>query len=119
MTRADLLAIAGALILLPYLYLHYWGRPVYGEYIVIRAAGQAPLTLPLHHNRRIEVTGPLGISVIMIENARVRFIESPCTNKQCIRTGWLDDDGEIAACLPNGITVQVQGRDARFDALNF
>lgn len=119
MTRADLLAVLCALILLPFLYMHFWGRPVYGEYVVIRAAGQPPLSVPLHHNRRLEVDGPLGRSVIVIEDARVRFIESPCQNKQCILAGWLDDNGEVAACLPNGITVQVQGRDARFDALNF
>jgi hypothetical protein len=36
-----------------------------------------------------------------------------------VLTGWLREDGQMAACLPNGVTVQIVGRDNRFDAVNF
>ncbi len=119
LSRGDMIVIAGALLLLPMLYLHYWGNASHGEQIVIRAAHQDAQYYSLYDDQQIHIAGPLGDSIIEIKDAQVRFIHSPCEGKQCIHTGWLNQDGQIAACLPNGVTVQVIGRDARFDAVNF
>ena len=75
--------------------------------------------LRLYYRKQLEITGPLGTSIIEIRDRQVRFIDSPCRGKQCIMTGWLNKDGQLAACLPNGVTVQIIGRDQRFDAVNF
>ena len=117
--RADYIVVLFALLLLPYLYITYWGNGSYGEQVVIRAANQPPQYYSLYDNRQVTVDGPLGKSVIEIKDGQVRFIESPCENKLCILSGWLRHDGELAACLPNGISVKVVGRDDRFDAINF
>ena len=117
--RADYLVILFAVLLLPYLYITLWGNGSYGEQVVIRSANQPPQYYPLYENRRITIAGALGKSVIEIKDGRVRFIEAPCQNKLCILSGWLRHDGELAACIPNGVTVSVVGRDNRFDAINF
>jgi hypothetical protein len=117
--RADYLVILFALLLLPYLYITLWGNGSYGEQVVIRSANQPPQYYPLYENRHITIAGALGKSVIEIKDRRVRFIEAPCQNKLCIHSGWLRHDGELAACIPNGVTVSVVGRDNRFDAINF
>ena len=119
MTRADKVVIVLALLLLPLLYIQFWGNHSQGELVQIRSVVSGDLTLPLDQNKQIEVKGALGNSIIEIKNRQVRFIESPCKNKLCILTGWLSQDGQLAACLPNGVTVQIIGRDKRFDAVNF
>lgn len=82
------------------------GDRLYGEY-------------PLAEPRRIRVPGREGVSVIAIRNGAARFTASPCARKICIRVGWLRDGGETAACLPNGVSLEIVGRDARFDSINF
>ncbi len=119
MTRADYLALLFALILLPWLYLTYWGNGSQGEVVQIRVAGGKPLTLPLDYNRRLEIEGVQGNTIIEIRERQVRFIDSPCQGKRCVISGWLKEDGETTACMPNGITIQIVGRDTRFDAVNY
>lgn len=118
-TRADWLALALAFALLPLLYAHYWGDAGTATRVRIAASGQPEIELPLDTSRRIEVHGPLGDSVVEIKNGRVRFVSSPCRGQQCVHTGWLAHAGELAACLPNGVVVSIEGARARFDSINF
>jgi len=119
MTLADKIVIALALLLLPFLYIEFWGNSSQGEVVQIRSVNDKDITLPLDQNKRLKIAGALGTSIIEIKNRQVRFIDSPCKGKQCVTTGWLNKDGQLAACLPNGVTVQIIGRDQRFDAVNF
>lgn len=118
-TRADRLVLACAVLLLPLLYAHYWGDAGPAAKVRIAASGQPDIELPLNAHRRVAVHGPLGDSVIEIDNGRVRFVSSPCRGQQCVHTGWLAHTGELAACLPNGIVVSVDGARPRFDSINF
>lgn len=119
MKRGDYLVLALALVLLPVLYFHFWNLGSRGEQVIIRSPNSSPQSYPLQQNRRIEVEGAKGPSIIEIHDGQVRFIDSPCQNKQCVLSGWLNSSGQIAACLPNGISIQVQGRDVRYDTFNF
>lgn len=119
MTLADKIAIALAFVLLPFLYIEFWGNNSQGEVVQIRVVNSEDIILPLDQDKQLKIKGALGISTIEIKNRQVRFVDSPCQGKQCIITGWLNKDGQLAACLPNGITVQILGRDQRFDAMNF
>lgn len=118
-TFADKLVLAVALLLLPVLYVHYWSDEGPAATVRIAASGQADVELPLSVDRRVTVHGPLGDSLIELKDGHVRFLSSPCRGQQCVHTGWLARAGELAACLPNGITVNVVGRGTRFDSINF
>ena len=119
MTRADILVLVFAGLLLPWLYWTFWGSDSSGEIVQIQVAEGDTLKLPLDQDKRLEIAGVLGTSIIEIKDRQVRFVDSPCQGKQCIITGWLEEDGQRAACIPNGVTVQIVGRDRRFDSLNF
>ncbi|HLA74843.1 MAG TPA: NusG domain II-containing protein [Gammaproteobacteria bacterium] len=118
-TRADLVILALTLALLPYLYISYWGDAVQGEQARILVAGKEFAVVSLHDEQRLSVPGALGSSVLEIRAGKVRFADSPCHGKQCVHSGWLALGGEFAACLPNRISVQVVGREPRFDTINF
>ncbi len=50
--------------------------------------------------------------VLKIDNeGNIRFIESDCPDKVCIKTGRIHLAGQSAACLPNGIVVKVVPAD--------
>ena len=118
-TRADKSIIALALVLVAALYISLWGEQSQGEMVYISVAGAPPLTVPLDNNKRLEIKGAVGTSVIEIKDRQVRFLDSPCHSKRCIIAGTISKDSEIVACLPNAISARIVGRDARFDAVNF
>ena len=64
---------------------------------------------PLDVDRTIPVAGPLGDTVVEIEEGRVHVHSSPCRDKLCIAAGWLDQSGQWTACLPNRVFVRVEG----------
>jgi hypothetical protein len=61
----------------------------------------------------------MGPSRLLVQDGRVRFTASPCRGKQCIHSGWLAHEGDFAACLPNGVAVEVLGPERGLDAINY
>ena len=68
---------------------------------------------PLDVDRLVRVDGPLGETVIEIEEGRVHVHESPCRAKICIAAGWLESTGQWTACLPNRVFVRVDGGESQ------
>ena len=86
---------------------------------VIRSGGKIFREVPLSRDQQIEVPGPLGISLIAIQNRRVRIASDPSPRQYCVRQGWLQQAGEIALCLPNQVSVELVGSKKRYDSLNY
>ena len=89
------------------------------EKAVVRRGGEVYAELDLAHNRRIDVSGPLGTTTIAVEQRRVRVVSDPGAHQYCVRQGWLEHAGEIAICAPNQVSVEVSGGDAAYDSLNY
>lgn len=119
-TYLDILLIVIAIAALPFAYKQFWGPNYRGTEVDILVTGQEGQRHSLLRNQTLTINGKLGDSVIRIKNGKAAFIDSPCTNKQCIRSGWLDRNGDTTACLPNRITLSVVGNGiARYDSVNF
>jgi len=73
----------------------------------------------LTENNVIDVDGELGQSRIEIADGRVRFIHSPCSSQYCVRSGWHEHSGGLAACLPNKVSLHLSGAGKLYDAINF
>ncbi|MFA6921431.1 MAG: NusG domain II-containing protein [Gallionella sp.] len=86
---------------------------------VIRSGGKVFREVSLARNQKIEVPGPLGISVIAVENRKARIASDPGPRQYCVRQGWLQQAGEIALCLPNQVSVELVGSHKRYDSLNY
>lgn len=89
------------------------------EKAVIRRGGEILGEFDLSRNRRIDVSGPLGITRIAIDRNRVRVISDPGLHQYCVRQGWLQHAGEIAICAPNQVSVQVVGTKEAYDSLSY
>ena len=119
MTRADWLLIATAICSLPFLYIHFWSRQGPAAYLRVQSGNSEAVVMPMYPDRRLTLEGPLGNSTVELRDGQARFLDSPCTGKVCIHSGWLNSTGEFAACLPNRISIQLLGMHPRFDAINF
>lgn len=64
---------------------------------------------PLDEDRVITVEGPIGESVIVIEDGAARFEHSDCSDNLCVLMGAVDEGGEWAACLPNKVFITIEG----------
>ncbi|MCS4505559.1 NusG domain II-containing protein [Arhodomonas aquaeolei] len=78
-----------------------------------------------HHRRvalegesELTVHGALGETRIAVRDGRIRVLDSPGRRKLCVHAGWLARPGETAVCLPNRVTVTVEGDGPGLDAVN-
>jgi hypothetical protein len=119
LTNGDRLLLTLAVLALVVLYAVFWGRSVYGNQASIAVGGKHWSTVDLYQNRNIEVKGKIGISQLEVKDGKIRFVHSPCDTQQCVHQGWINQSGEIVACVPNAVSVRILGPDPRFDTMNF
>lgn len=112
-----LMLVLGVLLVISLAFM-LWSGDV-ADKAVIRSGGKVFKEVSLSSDQRISVPGPLGISIIAIENRRVRIISDPGPRQYCVRQGWLQQAGEIALCLPNQVSVELLGDHKKYDSLNY
>jgi hypothetical protein len=81
--------------------------------VLVEVNGNPVYILPLDKNRILSVEGPAGNTTIEIKDHAVRITDSPCSNKLCIKQGWIQR-GSIV-CLPNRVVVTVGNKDRQKD----
>ena len=86
---------------------------------IIRSGGKVFREVPLSRDQIIEVPGPLGFSQIAIHNRQARIAADPSPHQYCVRQGWLKQAGEISICLPNQVSVELNGGSKHYDSLNY
>ncbi len=112
-----LTALAGA-ALVTYLFLSVWGGSK-GTNLIIRSGGRIVAETDLSRNRDFEIRGPLGTTLITVNNHRVRIARDPSPRQHCVRQGWLTRAGEAALCLPNQVSVELLGATRPYDSLSY
>ncbi|MEN9847917.1 MAG: hypothetical protein RL368_657 [Pseudomonadota bacterium] len=118
LSPSDKLILICACVAVVWSYQHYWHwHEEVAEYALIFVDQQVPFKVSLREDRLVRVNGHLGESLLQVEAGKIRFIASPCQGKQCIHAGWLHEDGDFAACLPNHVSVELQGEHAHFDSI--
>ena len=100
------------------LFATLWSTTPAGK-LQIRAGDQVFATLSLDQQRTLEVPGPLGKTVIVIDHGRVRVASDPGRHQYCVKQGWLSKAGEIAMCLPNQVALELLGGEKTYDSLNY
>ncbi|KAF1085542.1 hypothetical protein SPSYN_01685 [Sporotomaculum syntrophicum] len=61
-------------------------------------------------NKQINVRDSDGhYNLVEIKDGQVRVKEADCPNKLCIKAGWLNKPGQMAVCIPNRVSVVIEG----------
>lgn len=116
---ADVLVVAAAAALVAALAVQQWRPAATGVAAELVSTNGERILLDLTVDGHYRIRGRQGESVIEVAEGRVRFIESTCRHRVCIATGWLDADGDFAACAPNGVALQVRGLDGGYDGISY
>jgi hypothetical protein len=82
-----------------------------GDTVQIEVNGTVYKTVSLHTNQTLSVPGPLGYTIVTIQDGEVFVTESPCRAKICIRTGHISHSGQLIVCVPNKVVVRVMGKE--------
>ncbi len=88
-----------------------YGRAQRGEegYVIIEDS-QSRYVYPLSEDRSVTLHGPVGQTIIRIENGEAFFLDSDCDDKLCVQMGHIHRAGDWSACLPNQVFVYTGGK---------
>lgn len=110
-----ILLVAGALVTALWLV----GPAGQGSRAEVRVDDTVVARLDLRQPGTYTIDGRLGPSVLEVADGAVRFTDSACSTHRCIASGAHSRAGEVAACLPNRVTVAVRGGRGDYDTLHY
>ncbi len=103
MKKGDFIVIL-AVILLAVSFIFI--RPRYsGKKVVIKQNNQILYTENLSENKKLKLDG----NTVVIENGFVYVSEASCKNQVCVHHKKISKKGEVIACLPHKLSVEVEG----------
>jgi hypothetical protein len=118
LTLADkiLIAVLAALSVASLFLVGLAAQP--GATALIAVAGQPAIRKSLQHDDLFILEGAAGRALIEISDASIHIRDSDCPQKLCVRQGRIRRVGEIIVCVPNKITIWIEGRRPHpFDAV--
>lgn len=57
-----------------------------------------------------------GVTIV-IDKDGAKITESECKGKICVNTGRISKSGQVSVCLPQRVSVSIQGGETKFDGI--
>ena len=77
-----------------------------GVKAVVTYNGEVIAEIPLDEPNTYTIEGDLTATLV-VENGKIRFVNSRCPDKICEAFGWIGSPGESAICAPAKLAVQI------------
>ena len=113
--RRDLIVIASLLVLALALYLILGAARTEGGTVVVRVDGVETERHALSENGVYPLNG--GSNILVIADGQAWLSEANCPDLLCVRQGKIHYTGQSIICLPNRLTVTVEGGES--DGVDF
>ena len=105
------LVLAGSLLLAAViLLLVINGSRESGGVTVVRVDGVETERLPLSVNGTFPLNG--GSNILIIQDGQAWMSEANCPDLICVRQGKIHYTGQVITCLPNRLTVTIEGGES-------
>ena len=105
------LVLAGSLLLAAViLLLVINGSRESGGVAVVRVDGVETERLPLSVNGTFPLNG--GSTILIIQDGQAWMSEANCPDLICVRQGKIHYSGQVITCLPNRLTVTIEGGES-------
>ena len=111
----DMILICGFLVAALALFFILRSGGTDGVWAVVRVNGEETERHLLTDSGRYSING--GSNILVIENGSARIEEADCPTQLCVKQGSISRTGQCITCLPNKVTVTVEGGEAEFDAM--
>ena len=107
---ADLILVVALLLLAGVLYLTLNANRQEGGVVVVRVNGVETE----RHSLALDGTFPLngGTNLLVIQGGQAWLSEADCPDKLCVKQGKIHYTGQVITCLPNRLTVTVEGGES-------
>ena len=115
-SRADLLLIGILLVLAGVFYLFWVNSNKSGSYVVVKVNGAETNRYAITDNGTYVLNG--GTNVLVIEDGTAYVTEADCPDKLCVHQGKIKTTGQAITCLPNKLTVTIEGNDSGVDIVS-
>ena len=56
---------------------------------------------------------------IEIRNREAAITQSDCHTQQCVHTGFITTPGQMSACMPNGVWIEILGSEKITDVVSY
>ena len=113
----DIAVIAAAILIAVSVFLFFLPKGTPARlFAEIKQNGVLIASLPLDTDTEYTITDNY-VNTVKIEDHSAFFLFSDCPNNDCVRLGKLNKAGDIAVCLPNGVTLQIVGATPEIDAI--
>ena len=108
--RADLILVVALLLLAGALYLTLNANRQEGGVVVVRVDGVETE----RHSLAVDGTFPLngGTNILVIRDGQAWLSEADCPDLLCVKQGKIHYTGQVITCLPNRLTVTVEGGES-------
>ena len=113
--RMDILLIALLLALTGVLYLAFGRTGETGAVAVVRIGGNVVARYPLDEDGVYPLNG--GTNILAIEDGCAWMQEASCPDHICMLIGKIKMNGQVITCLPNLLTVTIEGGEQLVDGL--
>lgn len=104
---ADLGLIGLLLIVAGVLYLVFVLGSGSGQWAIVCVDGEEIARYSLLEEGSFPVNG--GTNILHIEGGRACLTDANCPDKLCVKQGWIEYTGQRITCLPNHLTVSLEG----------
>lgn len=104
---ADVCLIAFLLLLALALYLALAAGEEQGAWAVVRLNGEEVARYSLGEDGSYELNG--GTNILVIEDGEAYLSDADCPDRLCVKQGHIHFSGQCITCLPNKLTVTIEG----------
>lgn len=104
------------------IFINYVLRRTQEKQLVILSDGEIFMKVPISDHTNlgpILVTSREGFLYVVVNEGKVKVIESTCKDKLCIKQGEISKVGESIVCLPNRISISIVGEDKYVDTTSY
>ena len=108
--RADLILVVALLLLAGALYLTLNAHRQEGGVAVVRVNGVETERHSLAVDGTFSLNG--GTNILVIRDGQAWLAEADCPDLLCVKQGKIHYTGQVITCLPNRLTVTVEGGES-------
>ena len=107
MTRNDFILIAVLIIfsLMPLAMNFDSGK----KFAVVKVDGIISYKLDLAAEKTLTIAAVGGENILEIKSGAIRVKSADCPDKICVRRGAIKNSGEVIACVPHKVLIEIAG----------
>ena len=118
--RNDLILILSLLLAAAVLLAIVLATRVVGSFVRIKQNGETIAIVSLYDDREIEIKGDNGeiLNTVSVKNGEVTVKYANCPDLICHKHRPIKYVGESIACLPNRVSVSLEGEESSVDFIS-